>query len=291
LVADGHEVLCVDNFSTGRKENLCEPLKMPNFSFLHGDVECPFDAQADQIYHLACPASPAAYQRDPVRTTRTAVFGAANLLDIALRNSAKVLLASTSEIYGDPEIHPQSEGYCGRTNTDSVRACYIEGKRCAESLFFDYRRQYGLDTKVIRIFNTYGPGMAPDDGRVVSNFIIQALKGEDITIYGDGSQTRAFCYVDDMLNGIIRMMESAEHFVGAVNLGNPHECEIGRLAEAIIHLCNSPSRITYLAMQADDPKRRCPDISLARTKLYWQPGVSLEDGLKETIKYFRSLCT
>lgn len=290
LVTTGHDVLCVDNLFTGQEQNLNDLKQRKNFSFRNIDIQHPFSAEADQIYHLACPASPAVYQRDPVKTTRTAVLGAFNLLDVALHNNAKILQASTSEVYGDPEVHPQSERYLGRGSTSSPRACYNEGKRCAETLFFDYNRLHRLRVKVVRIFNTYGPRMAANDGRVVSNFIVQALKGEDIIIYGDGRQTRAFCYVDDMIDGLFQAMASEDDFIGPVNLGNPWECEIGALAEMVIALCNSSSGITYKAAHEDDPKRRCPDISLAQSTFGWQPKISLEDGLKETIRYFRGLC-
>lgn len=289
LVAAGHEVLCIDNFHTGREENLRGLKHKANFSVRNADVEYPFTADADEIYHLACPASPAIYQLDPVKTLRTAVFGAVNALETAVRCNAKILQASTSEVYGDPEIHPQRESYCGRTNTLSPRACYNEGKRCAETFFSDYRRQYNLNAKIVRIFNTYGPRMTIDDGRVVSNFIVQALKGDDLTIYGDGSQTSAFCYVEDMVDGLIRVMGSDKNFIGPVNLGNPGEYEIGALAETIIRLCNSSSHIVYKPAPEDDPRRRCPDITLAHSEFGWQPNISLEDGLKETILYFRKL--
>lgn len=289
LVAAGHKVLCIDNFHTGREENLSGLKYKPNFSICNADVEYPFTADADEIYHLACPASPAIYQLDPVKTLRTAVFGAVNALEVAVRCNAKILQASTSEVYGDPEIHPQAESYHGRTNTLSLRACYNEGKRCAETFFSDYRRQYNLNAKIVRIFNTYGPRMATDDGRVVSNFIVQALKGDGLTIYGEGKQTRAFCYVEDMVEGLIRVMASGENFLGPVNLGNPYEYEIGALAETIIRLCNSSSRIVYKPAPEDDPRRRCPDITLAHSEFGWQPNISLEDGLKETILYFRKL--
>lgn len=287
LVAQGHDVLCIDNFFTGRRANVQGLLDRPNFELMRHDVTFPLYIEIDQIYNLACPASPVHYQFDPVQTTKTSVHGAINMLGLAKRVRARILQASTSEVYGDPEIHPQVESYWGRVNPIGPRSCYDEGKRCAETLFFDYRRQHGLDVKVVRIFNTYGPRMALNDGRVVSNFIVQALQGEDITIYGDGSQTRSFCYVDDLIDGFLAMMDTEKGFCGPVNLGNPSEFTIAELAEKVIELCGGSSRIVYRPLPEDDPKQRQPDISLAKDALKWSPKVALADGLKETIGYFR----
>jgi len=287
LIAAGEDVLCVDNFFTGTKRNIAHLSGNPFFELQRHDVTFPLYVEVDQIYNLACPASPIHYQFDPVQTTKTSVHGAINMLGLAKRVKARILQASTSEVYGDPEIHPQLENYWGRVNPIGIRSCYDEGKRCAETLFFDYHRQHGLDIKVVRIFNTYGPRMHPNDGRVVSNFIVQALQGEDITIYGDGQQTRSFCYVDDLIEAMIRMMHTGRDFPGPVNIGNPGEFTMLQLAENVITLTASRSRIVHQALPADDPKQRQPDISLAKEKLAWQPTVSLVDGLKETISYFR----
>ena len=289
LVARGDEVLCVDNFFTGTKRNIEHLLRQPRFEMMRHDVTFPLYVEADRIFNLACPASPVHYQFDPVQTTKTSVHGAINMLGLAKRVRARILQASTSEVYGDPEIHPQVESYWGRVNCIGPRSCYDEGKRCAETLFFDYQRQHGLDIKVIRIFNTYGPRMHPNDGRVVSNFIVQALRGEDVTIYGDGSQTRSFCYVDDLIEAMLRMMDSEKGFFGPVNVGNPGEFTMLELAEKVLRLTASKSRLVHKALPADDPKQRRPDISLARDKLDWEPKIALEDGLVETISYFRKL--
>ena len=289
LMADNHEVLCVDNYFTGRRHNVASLLDHPGFELMRHDVTFPLYVETDEIYNLACPASPVHYQFDPVQTTKTSVHGAINMLGLAKRTKAKILQASTSEIYGDPEVHPQVEGYNGNVNTTGPRACYDEGKRCAETLFFDYFRQHSLRIKVARIFNTYGPRMLPNDGRVVSNFIVQALQGEPITIYGDGSQTRSFCYVSDLVDALIRLMNSPDAFTGPVNLGNPGEFTILELAEKVLELTGSASKIEYKPLPQDDPIRRQPDITLARTELDWQPHVALEDGLAETIAYFKTL--
>ncbi len=286
LIADGHEVICLDNFFTGKKKNIAHLLSNPNFELMRHDVIQPIYAEVDWIFNLACPASPVHYQRDPVRTIKTNVMGALNSLGCAKQNQARVLQASTSEVYGDPKVHPQPESYRGAVNPIGIRACYDEGKRTAETLFFDYHRQHGLDIRVVRIFNTYGPRMTANDGRVVSNFIMQALRGEDITVYGDGKQTRSFCYVDDLIDGIVKMM-NAEHFIGPVNLGNPGEFTMLELAELVLKLTGSKSKIIHQPLPQDDPTQRCPVIDLAREKLHWQPTVKLEDGLKSTIKYFR----
>ena len=288
LIDEGHEVICLDNFFTGNKRNVAHLLNNPKFEIMRHDVIQPVYAEVDWIFNMACPASPIHYQRDPVRTIKTSVMGALNTLGLAKRNGARILQASTSEVYGDPKVHPQSEDYRGAVNPIGIRACYDEGKRTAETLFFDYHRQHKIDIRVVRIFNTYGPRMSENDGRVVSNFIIQALKGEDITVYGDGSQTRSFCYVDDLIDGIVRMMH-AENFTGPVNIGNPRESTILELAEIILKLTGSTSKIVYKPLPSDDPIQRCPNISLAKEKLDWQPKVKLEDGLKATIDYFRSL--
>jgi UDP-glucuronate decarboxylase len=289
LLNEGHEVLCVDNFYTGRKANIAHLLNNPYFEVIRHDITFPLYVEVDEIYHLACPASPVHYQFDPVQTTKTSVHGSINMLGLAKRLKIKILLASTSEVYGDPTVHPQPETYWGNVNPIGPRACYDEGKRCAETLFFDYHRQHRLKIKVARIFNTYGPRMHPNDGRVVSNFIVQALKGEDITVYGDGKQTRSFCYVDDMIDGLIRLMNTGDDFTGPVNLGNPEEYSILQLAETIIRLTGSKSRIVFKPLPPDDPKQRCPDITLARKVLNWQPTTPLEEGLKRTIEYFRNL--
>ena len=287
LLADNREVLCVDNYFSGAKQNIQHMLGHPNFDLKRHDVTFPLYVEVDQIYHLACPASPVHYQLDPVQTVKTNVHGTINILGLAKRTHARVLQASTSEVYGDPEEHPQSEEYWGRVNPIGPRACYDEGKRCAETLFFDYQRQHGLEIKVARIFNTFGPRMRADDGRVVSNFIVQALRGEPLTIYGDGRQTRSFCYVDDLIDGLLKLMNTPSDFFGPVNLGNPGEFTVGELAEKIIDLAGSKSKLSYHPLPDDDPVQRRPDISLASTALDWQPTVSLEDGLKKTISYFK----
>jgi UDP-glucuronate decarboxylase len=289
LIADGNDVLCVDNLYTGSLDNVRQLLGVTAFSFLNHDVTSPLDAEVGQIFNLACPASPIHYQRNPIETTRTCVHGAINMLELATRQRARILQASTSEVYGDPEIHPQSEDYWGRVNPIGPRSCYDEGKRCAETLFFDYRRQVGLEIKVARIFNTYGPRMHPQDGRVVSNFIVQALQGRPITIYGDGSQTRSFCYVDDLIDALVRLMDSPGDFTGPVNFGNPVETTMIELAEYVLRLAGGPSRLVHEPLPQDDPRQRCPDISLADARLGWRPKIELEDGLKETVAYFRAL--
>ncbi len=289
LLEAGHDVLCVDNYFTGRKDNVAHLMGKPRFEVMRHDITFPLYVEVDEIYNLACPASPIHYQFDPVQTTKTSVHGAINVLGLAKRVKAKIFQASTSEIYGDPKVHPQSEGYWGHVNCIGTRSCYDEGKRCAETLFFDYHRQHELRIKVARIFNTYGPRMHPHDGRVVSNFIIQALKNEPITIYGSGEQTRSFCYVDDMIEAIIRFMGSRDDFTGPVNLGNPVETSILELAHKIIGLTGSRSKLEYRPLPSDDPVQRCPDITLARTELDWQPTASLEEGLRRTIEYFEQL--
>jgi len=289
LIARGEDVLCVDNFFTGTKRNVEHLFRESRFELMRHDVTFPLYVEVDRIFNLACPASPVHYQFDPVQTTKTSVHGAINMLGLAKRVKARILQASTSEVYGDPEVHPQTEGYWGRVNCVGPRSCYDEGKRCAETLFFDYHRQHALDIKVIRIFNTYGPRMHPNDGRVVSNFIVQALRGEDLTIYGDGSQTRSFCYVDDLIGGMIRMMDSEKGFTGPVNIGNPGEFTMRELADKVLRLTGSKSNLTHQPLPQDDPKQRKPDITLANSKLAWKPTVSLEDGLKETIAYFKKL--
>lgn len=288
LIGDGHDVLCVDNFFTGTKANVEHLLSSPRFEILRHDVTFPLYVEVDEIYNLACPASPIHYQHDPVQTTKTSVHGAINMLGLAKRVRAKILQASTSEVYGDPVVHPQREEYWGNVNPVGIRSCYDEGKRCAETLFFDYHRQHKLRIKVARIFNTYGPRMLPNDGRVISNFIVQALRGEPITIYGDGTQTRSFCYVDDMVEAFVRLMDSGDDFVGPVNLGNPVEVTIAELAEEIIERTHSRSGITFRPIPSDDPVRRCPDIGLARAHLDWAPRIDREKGLLRTIEYFRS---
>jgi len=287
LIAKRHDVLCVDNFFTGSKGNVAHLLGNPLFELLRHDVTFPLYVEVDRIFNLACPASPIHYQFDPVQTTKTSVHGAINMLGLAKRTRARILQASTSEVYGDPEVHPQPEDYWGRVNPIGIRSCYDEGKRCAETLFFDYYRQHNLDIKVLRIFNTYGPRMHPNDGRVVSNFIVQALKGNPITIYGDGQQSRSFCYVDDLLDGMMRFMESPAGVTGPINMGNPKEFTMLELAETVIRLTHSGSKLVFEPLPQDDPRQRQPDISLARSQLEWEPKVSLEDGLKETIAYFK----
>ncbi|MEF2145159.1 MAG: UDP-glucuronic acid decarboxylase family protein [Desulfovibrionaceae bacterium] len=289
LLDAGNEVLCVDNYYTGRKDNILPFLDNPCFEMLRHDVTFPLYVEVDEIYSLACPASPIHYQFDPVQTTKTSVHGSINMLGLAKRIKAKILLSSTSEVYGDPAMHPQREDYWGNVNPIGTRACYDEGKRCAETLFFDYRRQHGLNIRVARLFNTYGPRMALNDGRVVSNFIVQALKGDPLTIYGDGSQTRSFCYVDDMIRGLVDFMELDADFPGPMNLGNPHESTVLELAEEIIRLTGSASPIEFRPLPDNDPTRRRPDISLADATIGWTPRVPLEDGLKETIVYFRKV--
>ncbi len=289
LLADGADVLCVDNFFTGNKDNIVDLFDNPNFELMRHDVTFPLYVEVDEIYNLACPASPIHYQHDPVQTTKTSVHGAINMLGLAKRVRAKILQASTSEIYGDPEVHPQPETYKGNVNPIGPRSCYDEGKRCAETLFFDYRRQHNLGIKVARIFNTYGPNMHPNDGRVVSNFIVQALKGNDITIYGDGGQTRSFCYVDDLVEGLIRLMASDDEVTGPVNLGNPREFTIKELAEKIIAKTGAKSDIVYRDLPEDDPMQRCPDISAAKALLGWQPTIALDQGLEKTFDYFKTV--
>lgn len=289
LVTEGNDVICVDNLFTGAKENIAGLMRNPNFEFIRHDVTQPLYVEVDQIYNLACPASPIHYQYNPIKTTKTSVYGAMNMLGLAKRTKARILQASTSEVYGDPEIHPQPESYRGCVNTIGIRSCYDEGKRVAETLFFDYHRQHNVDIKVMRIFNTYGPRMHPNDGRVVSNFIMQALLNEDITIYGDGSQTRSFCYVDDLIEGMIRLMNSRRGFTGPVNIGNPGEFTIRQLAEKVIELTGSSSQIVFQSLPQDDPLQRKPVIELAKKELGWEPKISLEEGLIRTISYFREL--
>lgn len=289
LISRGDDVLCVDNFFTGSKQNVKHLLTHPNFELMRHDVTFPLYVEVNQIFNLACPASPVHYQHDPVQTTKTSVHGAINMLGLAKRVGARILQASTSEVYGDPEVHPQPESYWGKVNPIGIRSCYDEGKRCAETLFFDYHRQHNLDIKVVRIFNTYGPRMHPNDGRVVSNFIVQALQGRDITIYGDGSQTRSFCYVDDLIEAFLRMMGTEHGFTGPVNIGNPCEFSMLQLAELVLKHTQSKSKLIFNPLPSDDPKQRKPDISLAQQKLDWEPKVSLEDGLKETISYFKKI--
>ncbi len=288
LLDDGHEVLCVDNFYTGTRDNIMEMMSHPHFEMQRHDVTFPLYVEVDEIYNLACPASPPHYQYDPVQTTKTSVHGAINMLGLARRTQAKIFQASTSEVYGDPEVHPQNESYRGSVSTTGPRACYDEGKRCAETLFFDYLRQHRLRIRVARIFNTYGPNMLPDDGRVVSNFIVQALKGEPITLYGDGMQTRSFCYVDDLIEGFIRLMDADDAVTGPMNLGNPNEFTIRQLAETVLRLTGSKSELVEKPLPEDDPTQRCPDISLARETLGWRPSIELEEGLRRTIAYFKA---
>ena len=289
LLAEGCEVLCVDNFYSGTRDNVARLLGNPHFELLRHDVTFPLYVEVDEIYNLACPASPVHYQRDPVQTTKTSVHGAINMLGLAKRTGARILQASTSEVYGDPQVHPQTEDYWGHVNTIGIRSCYDEGKRCAETLFFDYHRQHAVQIKVVRIFNTYGPRMHPNDGRVVSNFIVQALRGEDITIYGDGAQTRSFCYVDDLIEGFMRMMASPAQVTGPINMGNPVEFTIRELAEMVLCMVGGSSRLVLKPLPQDDPRQRQPDITLARTTLDWAPQVQLEAGLTKTIEYFRQL--
>ncbi|MBG6146874.1 MULTISPECIES: UDP-glucuronic acid decarboxylase family protein [Stappiaceae] len=289
LLREGSDVLCIDNLYSSTKDNIVHLLSNPNFEFQRHDVTFPVYLEVDEIYNLACPASPIHYQRDPVQTTKTSVHGAINMLGLAKRTKARIFQASTSEVYGDPEVHPQTEDYWGRVNPIGVRSCYDEGKRCAETLFFDYHRQHGLEIKVARIFNTYGPRMHPNDGRVVSNFIVQALQGNDITIYGDGLQTRSFCYVDDLIDGFVSLMSSPKDLTGPVNLGNPSEFTIRELAETVIELVGGASRLVFRPLPHDDPKQRQPDISIAKEQLDWTPQIPLKEGLKNTIAYFRDL--
>ena len=289
LIQDGNDVICVDNLFTGSKDNIRHLLGNPYFDFIRHDVTQPIFLECDQIYNLACPASPLWYQKDPIYTTKTSLYGALNMLGLANRTGARILQASTSEVYGDPECNPQKESYRGNVNTIGPRSCYDEGKRAAETLFFDYHRQHGVDIKVMRIFNTYGPRMDIGDGRVVSNFIVQALRGEDITIYGDGSQTRSFCYVDDLIEGMTRVMNSRDGFTGPVNIGNPGEFTIRALAEKVIELTGTSSKLIFQELPVDDPTQRRPDISLAKEELDWQPHVQLEEGLKKTIAYFERI--
>jgi len=289
LIECGHEVLCVDNFYTSSRRNIEHLIDHNRFELMRHDVTFPLYVEVDQIYNLACPASPIHYQRDPVQTTKTSVHGAINMLGLAKRVKAKILQASTSEVYGDPNVHPQTEEYWGNVNTIGPRACYDEGKRCAETLFFDYHRQHNLRIKIARIFNTYGPHMHPNDGRVVSNFIMQALRNEQITLYGDGSQTRSFCYVDDLVRGLIALMETDDDVVGPINLGNPHEFTIRELAEKIVAITGSRSKLEFRALPTDDPRQRKPDISRAKALLEWTPAIELEEGLKKTVPYFEGL--
>lgn len=289
LLTDGHEVICLDNYFTGSKENILPLMKNPYFEVIRHDVMNPFYAEIDEIYNLACPASPIHYQYDPIRTINTSVMGAINVLGLANRVKGKVLQASTSEVYGDPQVHPQPESYWGHVNPIGIRSCYDEGKRCSETIFMDYHRQYKIKIKIIRIFNTYGPNMHPQDGRVVSNFIVQALRGKDITIYGNGSQTRSFQYIDDLIEGMTRMMATEDSFIGPVNLGNPDEFTILELANLVLRMTNSKAKIIFQPLPSDDPTQRRPDITLARKQLDWEPNIHLEDGLKETIAYFKTI--
>jgi len=291
LIRDGDDVLCVDNYFTGRKDNVAHLMGDPHFEAMRHDITFPLYVEVDEIYNLACPASPVHYQFDPVQTTKTSVIGAINMLGLAKRVGAKVFQASTSEVYGDPTVHPQTEEYRGNVNPLGPRACYDEGKRCAETLFFDYHRQHKTRIKVVRIFNTFGPRMHPNDGRVVSNFIVQALRGEDITLYGDGNQTRAFCYVDDLIDGFVRLMATDDAITGPMNLGNPHEIPVRELADRVIRLTSSRSRIVHRELPQDDPLQRCPDITMARRELAWEPRVTLDDGLTRTIAYFDRMLT
>lgn len=289
LLEQGHEVLCVDNYFTGNKQNILHLLDNPRFELMRHDVTFPLYVEVDEIYNLACPASPIHYQHDPVQTTKTSVHGAINMLGLAKRVGAKILQASTSEVYGDPSVHPQREEYWGNVNPIGIRSCYDEGKRCAETLFFDYHRQHELRIKVMRIFNTYGPRMHPEDGRVVSNFIVQAIKGEPITLYGDGQQTRSFCYVDDLINGMVSLMNTADDVTGPMNIGNPNEFTIRQLAEVILEVTGSKSELVFEPLPSDDPKQRQPDISLAREVLNWEPTIELKQGIESTAEYFRSV--
>ncbi len=289
LLNEGHEIICLDNFFTGNKHNIVHLMSNPRFEVLRHDVTLPLFIEVDEIYNLACPASPIHYQHDPVQTTKTCVHGAINMLGLAKRTGAKIMQASTSEVYGDPEIHPQVESYWGKVNPIGIRSCYDEGKRCAETLFLDYYRQHNLNIKIARIFNTYGPKMHADDGRVVSNFVVQALKGEDITIYGDGQQSRSFCYVDEMVDAFIRLMGTGDDFIGPVNLGNPGEFTIRELAEKTLAMVGSKSKLINQPLPEDDPRQRQPDISLAKEKLGWEPVITLDEGLQKTIEYFKTV--
>jgi len=289
LLNEGNEVICLDNYFTGSKQNVKHLLDNHNFELVRHDITSPYFVEVDEIYNLACPASPIHYQYNPIKTVKTSVMGAINVLGLAKRIKAKVLQASTSEVYGDPEVHPQPESYWGNVNPIGIRSCYDEGKRCAETLFMDYHRQNGVKIKIVRIFNTYGPRMNPDDGRVVSNFIVQALQGKDITIYGDGKQTRSFQYVDDLVEAMIRMMNTGDDFIGPVNTGNPGEFTMLELAEKVIQLTGTKSKVVFQPLPSDDPKQRCPDISLAKEKLGWEPKIALDEGLKDTIEYFRGV--
>jgi UDP-glucuronate decarboxylase len=289
LLKDGNEVICLDNYFTGQKQNVVYLLDNPYFELIRHDVTMPFFIEVDEIYNLACPASPIHYQYNPIKTIKTSVMGAINMLGLARRIRAKILQASTSEVYGDPEIHPQTESYWGNVNPIGIRACYDEGKRCAEALFMNYHRQNDIKIKILRIFNTYGPRMHPNDGRVISNFIVQALKGNDITIYGDGSQTRSFCFVDDLIDAMIRLMGTADNIIGPINAGNPNEFTIRELAEKVICLTKSKSKIIFLPLPEDDPTQRQPDISVAKKELGWEPKINLEEGLKKTIDYFKAI--
>lgn len=288
LLNQGCDVLCLDNFYSGTKDNVAHLIDNPHFELMRHDVTFPLYIEVDEIYNLACPASPIHYQWDPVQTTKTSVHGAINMLGLAKRTKARIFQASTSEVYGDPEVHPQQESYWGRVNPIGIRSCYDEGKRCAETLFFDYHRQHALEIKVVRIFNTYGPRMHPNDGRVVSNFIVQALRGEDITIYGDGSQTRSFCYVDDLIEGFVRFMASPKEVTGPINMGNPGEFTIRELAETVLKMVGGKSKLIMMPLPQDDPKQRQPDIALAKNTLGWEPKIKLEEGLGKTIDYFRN---
>ncbi|MDT8453136.1 MAG: UDP-glucuronic acid decarboxylase family protein [Gammaproteobacteria bacterium] len=288
LLDEGHHVICIDNFLSGLKEHITGFLDNPNYQLIEHDIIDPIDLEVDEIYNLACAGSPPHYQANPIHTTKTCVHGILNMLELAKKNNARIMQASTSEVYGDPEVHPQVESYLGNVNPNGIRSCYDEGKRCAESLCFDHQRMYGTNIKIARIFNTYGPHMDPNDGRVVSNFIVQSLRGEPLTVYGDGSQTRSFCYVDDLIEGFIRLMAS-EDFTGPVNLGNPVEFTVKELAEKTLQMINPEAQVTYLPLPADDPTKRKPDITLARTKLGWEPSIALNDGLIKTIAYFKSI--
>ena len=290
LLSEGHDVICLDNLFTGTKDNVLDMMGNPRFEFMRHDVTFPLYVEVDRIYNLACPASPIHYQYDPVQTTKTSVHGAINMLGLAKRTRARILQASTSEVYGDPELHPQPESYWGKVNPIGLRSCYDEGKRCAETLFFDYQRQHNMQIRVVRIFNTYGPNMHPNDGRVVSNFIVQALTNQDITIYGDGSQTRSFQYIDDLVEGMVHMMENEQGFAGPVNMGNPGEFTIKELAERVLAMIpESKSKLIYRPLPSDDPRQRQPDITLAKQRLGWEPKIPLEDGLRKTIEYFRTI--
>ncbi len=288
LLNEGNEVVCLDNFFTGSKENVSELLSNPKFKLVEHDIIEEYFEKVDEIYNMACPASPPHYQYDPIKTNKTSVIGILNMLELAKKNNAKILQASTSEVYGDPKVHPQTESYWGNVNPIGIRSCYDEGKRCAETFMMDYNRQYGVDTRIIRIFNTYGPNMDPNDGRVVSNFIIQALKGQDITVYGDGSQTRSFCYVDDLVDGIIKMMNNPQGFIGPVNLGNPSERSVLDFAKMIIEMTNTKSKIVYNPLPCDDPMQRKPDLTVAKRELDWQPTTDIKVGIKKTIDYFEN---